>query len=1249
MASSFLSLMRMTLKPPSIKYIDLCFSDKNSGSSLGLSEINQLFVNLEKPLTVLLQGEAGSGKSTFVENALYFWVQKQLWTQVNHVFLVKIRDLSNLSNKYLSLDEVIAESCINQASEVMHIPNYRQLLKKEITEILRGKSNEVLLILDGYDERDYSPPMIISFIEKIMNRDPIVMNEHQKELTSCLFYHIVLTSRPMAINCPLNKRIEILGFSHDNIRNFIANQFTLYMSDVGQKLFQHLQKISLFEFCKNPLVLKMVCYFSENLQLIDKVSSLTGIYSRCLNVFFQKYFIFYTKKDHEQLLQKLSMLAFLKLNKSNDAFGMQIDQNTLQECHISQAEVDKMLEKEQELSILKKSSCGTYVFSHLTLQEYLTAKYIADNFDNNKNIIEEKCFDFKYRKIFIFLSGMLNINDFLNFFQVIKKKSQEFNEIGGQIQKMLLSCLDEISEENFQKIFSNFIIKDFIEKELCSHSIKTDISDVLRMSHNLQNIIKEQIIPSFDEFEEAQKMNWIRLIGRLGGKVDPDIIYFLENLAFTEKYQQYKSLVFHSFYEIALFSKDNSENLKEITNIILNKGILQNEDIKLRNETCKMFHSLSVSENEVLKVVGLLEKIGSVWLSSQESLLESLSKMQLTERILIKILSLYDTQNNEICKSFIIEICMRNFHDIISEVLIETIFQNLGEEEYNLESRKLEALKTLFQKLTEEKQNILFERILKNCINSSPIRKKHQFINAVLVIFEEFLSGDIPKTFPKIKRYFEQLINMLDQLKMPEFQIAVIDVLMNINEKCLNFYQFDHILEILLFKFAFSETYVDPISQKHALECISQICQTKQQKFQLWSQFLKTEKNFKIFYKICPNLKWEVVEDVIRILQEKRKSSSKENYVDILISISQLIINSEFQDLKLKNDLWKETLSFVTQSPTSVEIGNLFNITATFALHFSTISNDVKKLLQNKEMNVILKCFDLLKRIKLTKDSPNYISELFSFAKDNFEKILIEFQVKDNSFNENDKKNFVIALIKLIIEKSNERRWNDDFAKDYFKLAQDFYKKQEKISHQLTFCFLKLFSTAVKNNLSFKKDLLGELKILLTNNKHPMVLIAIVQEYTDIGIYSKMTYVIIEDFLEKLQKNEIGNCVFGKIIECLSVLMQNSQIYSTKKYFLRIFKFLENCPQYLIPFLKNFDFVNFSDILFRICLEKENIWEPLWRFLLSKTIFYSNMWIENSFLKISGKINLEIKIEKQEIEDFLKKETDFANLKLFSK
>ena len=187
---------------------------------------------------VLIEGVAGSGKTTLVQRICHDWSVGRFAQDYELVIKVTLRSLPK--NHELSLEDLIYTS-VSDGSVVEEIVQY----------ITTKQGADVLLVFDGYDEmtEERRQKSIISEI----------MAGRFAPLSS-----FVVTTRPISAerlyDC-VDRRVEICGFGDEEVEEYITKYFASSNPSAGEKLLSALATHpSIKRLCYVPLLLLMVCF-----------------------------------------------------------------------------------------------------------------------------------------------------------------------------------------------------------------------------------------------------------------------------------------------------------------------------------------------------------------------------------------------------------------------------------------------------------------------------------------------------------------------------------------------------------------------------------------------------------------------------------------------------------------------------------------------------------------------------------------------------------------------------------------------------------------------------------------------------------------------------------------------------------------------------------------------------------------------------------------------------------------------------
>ena len=211
-------------------------------TSIHVKNIFERCKNQTKKILVL--GRAGIGKSTFCQYVTHRWAKGEIWSQYEMILLIRLRKLTDsrrLSTGNISpMDLVKKEYC-----------PFHDLSNEEERDFQdQCNTGKVLWILDGYDEFAQNIPDQLRDVF-----DYIVQTQHH-----------ILTSRPYAIDLAYDAKMEITGFTDNNIAKYIEHFFDQLQDDMpnatleGYKLLNFLKEnSSIWGICHIPVNLELIC------------------------------------------------------------------------------------------------------------------------------------------------------------------------------------------------------------------------------------------------------------------------------------------------------------------------------------------------------------------------------------------------------------------------------------------------------------------------------------------------------------------------------------------------------------------------------------------------------------------------------------------------------------------------------------------------------------------------------------------------------------------------------------------------------------------------------------------------------------------------------------------------------------------------------------------------------------------------------------------------------------------------------
>ena len=374
---------------------------------------------------ILVFGRPGIGKTMFSTKILRDWASNNLFKDAQKslvdfrvAFLIKLRRFNSKQDEKFSLRELLS-----------HSEYSKEDLTEEVWNYILGNPKEVLVIFDGFDE--YSGKTKIDD-ESHSYRD----NEQESMPIHFLFKKIasgdilrgatvLTTTRPNAASFMrtfnFDKTVELLGFTTEQVDEYVQ-KFTKGDDQKANTIKQHISNnLNLLSFCYVPVNCFIIC--SCLFQLLCKSTSpgllpttLTKIYSIAV-----KYFYF--RHGHSERVstvednfldpfKKLSspvQLEFTRLGKI--AFdGINGGKLIFESAEVNNLESNGLFHRlpdtrDNPLAERREQYC----FMHLTVQEFLAAKYLVDTLSSEKlgNFVSDHIQDGAWKVVMQFVAGLL--------------------------------------------------------------------------------------------------------------------------------------------------------------------------------------------------------------------------------------------------------------------------------------------------------------------------------------------------------------------------------------------------------------------------------------------------------------------------------------------------------------------------------------------------------------------------------------------------------------------------------------------------------------------------------------------------------------------------------------------------------------------------------------------------------------------------------------------------------------------------
>eukprot|EP00058_Branchiostoma_floridae_P005160 XP_002590648.1 hypothetical protein BRAFLDRAFT_89448 [Branchiostoma floridae] len=334
------------------------------------------------PRCILIEGEAGGGKTTFLSKEAIDAVSQKTELGRRHdiALFFRLREVREEE----TIEEMVWDQCVPETTEGIDVQSIRAILKRN--------ESRVLFLLDGYDEL---------WPEARAARQAI------PKLLSGKFYPnstIVITSRPSAGVQQYTRpdcHVHIMGFSPKHMVKYVRKYFITnpelaedfimqYFTVIIDKVFLKTQDL-FSNLIQTPMFLMLVCVLWEEDQEMVSTGTMTGLYDNLLTCLVRKY----CKREGVDMPTEglptevaMSLLQFGKLaleallrNKTL------LDVTEVERENVNWELLLKLGVVSLEVSSSKLHPRKQLNFSHKTMQEFLAGRYVAHAL-LNQDIVE---------------------------------------------------------------------------------------------------------------------------------------------------------------------------------------------------------------------------------------------------------------------------------------------------------------------------------------------------------------------------------------------------------------------------------------------------------------------------------------------------------------------------------------------------------------------------------------------------------------------------------------------------------------------------------------------------------------------------------------------------------------------------------------------------------------------------------------------------------------------------------------------
>ena len=363
---------------------------------------------------LMVLGGPGAGKSTFLRK---IGLESLKTLHYENADYTHRRVPVLLELKRFEADGIDITSLISKEFEICDFPEPENFVQSAL------KQGKLLILLDGLDEVPTANlDNVIRTIQDFVDR-----YDKNRFIASC---------RTAAYRGGFTRFSDVgmADFDDEQIEQFIGNWFSSEQDierETGEKCWEILQKDkneAAKELAHTPLLLTFLCLVYDRSQRFP--ANRSRLYQRALRILLEEWAA-EKRINRDEIYEGLSIELEEQLLSEIAYDGFEADQlfftkreltKQIKEFLASNLNVPKALDGEAVLQaievqqgVLVERTEDAYSFSHLTLQEYLTAQYLVDN-NQWISVINSHANNIQWREVLLLIPGLLSGKQGANMF-----------------------------------------------------------------------------------------------------------------------------------------------------------------------------------------------------------------------------------------------------------------------------------------------------------------------------------------------------------------------------------------------------------------------------------------------------------------------------------------------------------------------------------------------------------------------------------------------------------------------------------------------------------------------------------------------------------------------------------------------------------------------------------------------------------------------------------------------------------------
>jgi hypothetical protein len=427
---------------------------------------------------LMVLGGPGAGKSTFLRR-MGLEALKGKKGNLKHACIPVFIELKKFNTGEINIEKEIAEEF-----RICGFPSHEEFTAKVLEQ---GK---LLILLDGLDE--VPTERMNEAIRQIQNF--VDLHDQNRFITSC---------RVAAYRHNFRRFTDVAmaDFDDTQIEKFITNWFRSE-PQTGQDCWKKLnnkEHKSAKELTQTPLLLTLVCLLYQRSRKFP--TNRATLYERALRVLLEEWagekgiphedlYKGLDTKRKEMMLSEIAYHAFkadrlfLPKREITDQIEQLLKEMLPDEKFIDGTAVLKSIEVQH--GVLVERAEGIYSFSHLTLQEYLTAQYIDDH-RQIETLVTEHLTDARWQEVFLLVAGLMRggADDLL---LLMEKQAQKY--INTPKLQALLRWAEQVtagSESNLKPVAKRAIANTLANTLAYAHGLAHGLAHTNVIAHVLAN------------------------------------------------------------------------------------------------------------------------------------------------------------------------------------------------------------------------------------------------------------------------------------------------------------------------------------------------------------------------------------------------------------------------------------------------------------------------------------------------------------------------------------------------------------------------------------------------------------------------------------------------------------------------------------------------------------------------------------------------------------------------------------------